>query len=140
MAKRVIKLTEDKLDKIVSSVINEVTSTCLNEKSNTNLLVEMARINTKDGGVFPFNDFEVKIWSNDHNPPHFHIIKDGWNVAFSIESGEVLQIKTQGKKKRIYNYMIENVAQWLSDPCAILPAVSNKDNAMAVWYQLHDNN
>ncbi len=31
-----------------------------------------------------------------------------------------------------------NVVKWLSLPCAILPAVSNQDNAMAVWTQLHD--
>lgn len=110
----------------------------LKEKSKSNLLVEMARINTKDRGIFPFDDYEVKIWSNDHNPPHFHIIKNGWDVTFSIENGEVLSIKSQGDKMQIYKYMTDNVAKWLSSPCAILPAVSNQDNAMAVWSQLHD--
>ena len=129
MAKKV-NLLEKKLDKIVSGVIKEVTS--------ANLLVEIARINTKDRGLFPFNDFEVEIWSNDHNPPHFHIIKDGWDVAFSIESGEVISISSQGKKKQTYEYMTDNVVKWLSLPCAILPAVSNQDNAMSLWTQLHD--
>ena len=49
----------------------------------------------------------------------------------------MLEIKTQGNKKDVYNYMIKNVKQWLSEECAILPAVSNKDNAMAVWKQIH---
>lgn len=133
-----VKLTEDKLNNIISGVIREVTSANLNERNGSNILVEMARINTKDRGLFPFDDYEVKIWSNDHNPPHFHIIKEGWNVAFSIENGEVLYIKTQGDKKKIYKYMTENVVKWLSSPCAILPAVTNQDNAMAVWTQLHD--
>lgn len=137
MAKK-YNILEENLDKIVSGVIKEVASANLNERNDSNLLVEMARINTKDRGLFPFNDFEVKILSNDHNPPHFHIIKDGWNVTFSIESGEVISIGSQGEKKQIYKYMTENVVKWLSSPCAILPAVSNQDNAMAVWTQLHD--
>ena len=56
---------------------------------------------------------------------------------FLIDDGEMLEIKTQGNKKDVYNYMIKNVKQWLSEECAVLPAVSNKDNAMAVWKQIH---
>lgn len=138
MTKKNKIIKEEILDSIVSGVINEVISVKLNEKSKSNLLVEMARINTKDRGIFPFDDYEVKIWSNDHNPPHFHIIKNGWDVTFSIENGEVLNIKSQGDKMQIYKYMTDNVVKWLSSPCAILPAVSNQDNAMAVWSQLHD--
>ena len=136
MAKKIIRLTENELAKAIHSSIKELESVVLNERSNT-LLVEMARINTNDGGLFPFNSFEVKIWSNDHNPPHSHIIKDGWDVSFLIDDGEMLEIKTQGNKKDVYNYMIKNVKQWLSEECAVLPAVSNKDNAMAVWKQIH---
>ena len=36
---------------------------------NEYMIVEMARINkNENNGVFPFNSFEVKIWSNDHSP------------------------------------------------------------------------
>ena len=97
MAKKIIRLTENELAKAIHSSIKELESVVLNERSNT-LLVEMARINTNDGGLSPFNSFEVKIWSNDHNPPHFHIIKDGWDVSFLIDDGEMLEIKTQGNK------------------------------------------
>lgn len=38
---------------------------------------EISRINAKEFyGYFPYNKFDIKIWSNDHNPPHFHIIGD----------------------------------------------------------------
>lgn len=104
-------------------------------------LVEMARINKKESGnsIFPFESWEVKIWSNDRIPPHFHILKDGWNVSFKIEDGSVLQIEGQGKKKDIYNYMVANTADWLNQPCAALPKISNKENAILQWEQLHDN-
>lgn len=50
-------------------------------------LNEMARVNTKEFyGLFPSNKFEIKIWSNDHNPPHFHVILEGWNVIVEIET------------------------------------------------------
>lgn len=42
---------------------------------NKNDLVEIARLNVNEIGNVPFpsNKFNIKIWSNDHNPPHFHI-------------------------------------------------------------------
>lgn len=134
-------ITEDKINKIVDEVVNEVISKSLNETGDeeNGLLVETARINTNDRGIFPFDSFEVKIWSNDHNPPHFHVIKDGWDISFVIETGELLDVKFQGKKIDIGEYIINNVENWLADKCAILPIVSNRDNARAVWCQLHED-
>ena len=59
--------------------VNEEVRKIINGKSvslNKETLVEMARINLKEVGSVPFptNKFEIKIWSNDHNPPHFHLI------------------------------------------------------------------
>lgn len=33
--------------------------------------------------------FDVHIWSNDYNPPHFHILKDDWDVEFFIKTGDL---------------------------------------------------
>ena len=70
--------------------INEEVRKIINGKSvslNNETLVEMARINLKEIGSVPFptNKFDIKIWSNDHNPPHFHVICEGWNISFTIE-------------------------------------------------------
>ena len=104
-------------------------------------LVEMARINKNESGdcIFPFASWEVKICSNDHDPPRFHILKDGWNVSFKIEDGSVLQVERKGKKNEVYNYMANNVAVWLTSHCALLPKITNKENATIQWEQLHDN-
>ena len=145
MAKIII--TEKELEKMVKESVEQVLKEgCLPlNYAETYVvpepLVEMARINKKESGnsIFPFESWEVKIWSNGHIPPHFHILKDGWNVSFKIEDGSVLQIEGEGKNKDIYNYMVANTADWLNQPCAALPKISNKENAILQWEQLHDN-
>ena len=145
--KRVKRLKGKDLQNIIENTITSIISEkeeglSINQpaiQSNQTLLVEMARINMMEQkGYFPYNKWEIKIWSNDHNPPHFHIIKDGWNVSFVIETGEIYEIVSEGNKKGIYNYMVKNVQQWLHSPCAILPLITNQQNAMAQWLQIHD--
>lgn len=51
-------------------------------------IAEMAKLNLHDTGAvpFPYNKFEIKIWSNDYNPPHLHITdkESGWDcISFS---------------------------------------------------------
>ena len=83
MAKKIISITEEDLDKVVK----EATQKVLQEEK---LITEVARININENGrcIFPYNSFEVKMWSNDHEPPHFHVISDGWNISFSRYSGD----------------------------------------------------
>lgn len=103
-------------------------------------IVDKARINKQEGseGLFPYDSWEIKMWSNYHNPPHFHIIKDDWNVSFLIDSGEVFKIEKRGKKKDIFTYMVGNVNAWLDSKCSIEPTITNRKNAKNVWNQIHD--
>lgn len=103
-------------------------------------IADMARINKQEGseGLFPYDSWEIRMWSNDHNPPHFHIIKDGWNVSFLADSGDLLNIEKKGKKKEVFTYMLGNVKDWLDSKCSIEPSVTNRRNALNVWNQLHD--
>ena len=107
-------------------------------ETNNDTLVEMARINTRDNGkLFPTNSWEIKIWSNDHEPPHFHILKDGWNVSFLISNGQLYDIKTRGENEEILRYMCRNIEKWLNSKCAIIPKITNRENAEAQWLQIH---
>lgn len=79
MAKKVIKINESQLrgfvKDTVKSVLDENATLSLNYYDEPEQLVEMVRINMKESGkgsIFPFNAWEVKIWSDDHEPPHFH--------------------------------------------------------------------
>ena len=114
----------------------------LNEEPqmNTDLITEMARINTDESNIFPHNSYEIQIWSNAHIPPHFHILKDGWDVSFLIEYGELYKINKVGKNKQIYKYMLANIGKWLSANCAVLPIATNQQNANAIWKQIHTMN
>lgn len=144
MAKKVIKITEGQFREVVKEsvkkVLDENVAYKLNYEENTEPLVEMARINMKENGkqcIFPYNVWEVKIWSNDHEPPHFHIISKGWDVSFNIETGDLIKIHNQGKEKDVLDYMTSNVKKWLESPSAILPTITNKQNATLQWIQIH---
>ena len=106
---------------------------------HTEPLCEIARINVCESGngLFPYNKWELKVYSNDHTPPHFHVIADGWDVSFLIENGELYRINKKGKNKQIYKYMLANIGEWLSAKCAVLPIATNQQNANAVWKQIH---
>ena len=141
MAKKIIKLTEEKLNQIVKNTINELQSHAINERDNRDALNEMARINKNETGkcIFPYNRWEVKIQSFDHNPPHFHIKCEGWNVSFVIENGNVLEVLTKGDDNEVLEYMTANVKEWLVSKCFAQPKLTNRENAQLIWDQLHDN-
>ena len=102
-------------------------------------LNEMARINISEpqGAIFPYSEYDVHIWSNDHEPAHFHIITVDWDVSFLISNGSLYKVNKEGKKKKTLKYMCDNVTQWLNSPCAVLPVITNRQNAQLQWIQLH---
>lgn len=108
-----------------------------NLQLNKSLIVEMARINMKENNIFPYNKYEIKIWSNDHTPPHFRIKSDGWNISYEIETGKEIEVIEEGEKKSVYKYITKNVNKWLDNKCALIPQISNRENATAQWIQLH---
>lgn len=63
-------------------------------------VVEMATMNlaTPSSGALPSNKYKVQMYSNDHNPPHVHVIYDDHNVEFYIESGEFYKFKKNSKE------------------------------------------
>lgn len=101
------------------------------------MVVEMARINMKENNIFPFREYKIKLWSNDHNPPHFHILCDGWNISYNIETGAEIEIISKGKKRSVYKYISNNINTWLDSKCALILQITNRQNAMAQWIQIH---
>ncbi len=101
--------------------------------------MEVSKINTNESNIFPYNEFEVKIWSNDHEPPHFHVICDGWNVSYAMEDGRRLEVLSKGCERNVFDYMEANVLKWLSSKCFIQPILTNKENTILQWVQLHDD-
>ena len=129
----------DNTDRIIKESIDNFIEEVIGKYQEP--LVEMARINKRENGrcIFPCNKWEVKLWSNDHNPPHFHIICNGWNVSYTIEDGTRISIQSKGNEKNVFDYMENNVRQWLNSKCFAQPKLTNRENAILQWEQIHDN-
>ena len=39
----------------------------------------------------------------------------------------------------IFEYTETNAPRWLSSQCSILPILTNRENAMLIWEQIHDD-
>jgi hypothetical protein len=66
--------------------------------------------------VAKIDDLEIIIYTNDHNPPHFHVMTKERNVdaKFSIETGEYLSGEIDAKnKKRIKAFYLSPKAKML---------------------------
>ena len=50
----------------------------------------------------------VRMYYNDHNPPHFHVLYQGMEAVFAIENGDILDGDLPNRAKRI-------IREWSSD-------------------------
>lgn len=103
-------------------------------------LNEMAKMNNKDpmNSPFPPDKFDIILWSNDHNPPHFHLKgPEEWELIFSIESGKLLKVKHIGKNSKYYRYMVDNVPIWLSMLSYPRRKITNKEELEDLWHRMH---
>lgn len=112
----------------------------LSEKSfeiDDKMLLEMARLNVGNdsNSPFPSNIYDLRMWSNDHEPIHFHVTnnQEGWEVTCSID-GDVLSIKKQTKSLNIKN--VEKLCKaWLDETNKY--GINNKQNAKSIWDSIH---
>lgn len=99
-------------------------------------LNEMARINVGEvNSLFPYNKFNITIYSNDHIPPHFHVIADGWDIKVLIEDGTILGTKKVGNTSQIYSFVEKKINEWLDEPCVKNKKLTNREVAMLSWEQ-----
>lgn len=138
-----VKLTQEQLERVVSTAVKKLMTeeAALKldyyEQSELEELVEMARLNKDNGGntPFPSNVYEVKMWSNDHEPPHFHIInnQEDWEVTADLD-GNILAVKRQSKKMNIQQ--IEKMCkEWLSQKNKY--GTTNRVLAVQSWDVIH---
>ena len=119
-----MKITEEKIDKVVDSVVRE-------------MLTEMARLNVANdnSSPFPSDIYELKMWSNDHEPIHIHIInkQENWEVTVSLE-GKTLEIKKASNKLNIQK-VEKQFKTWLTKNNKY--GINNKKYALSVWDSIH---
>lgn len=127
----------------IKSLLCELLFQEINHSSSTPMdpIVEMTRLNKKDTGAvsFPRNKFAIRIWSNDHNPPHFHVIAEGWDLSFLIENGELYRVNTIGDNMATYNYIVKQVPKWLKMRSKIFKHNTNQEVAENIWSSYDEN-
>jgi hypothetical protein len=94
--------------------------------------------NENEKGLFPYNSHKIKILGNDHNPPHFHVEKDDWDILFTIDKGELYRVNHFGKNESTYDYIVSNIPRWLQLQSANRPHETNQQNAIETWMENND--
>lgn len=96
---------------------------------------EMATINKQENGMslFPNNLCAIVVHNKEHNPPHIHIIMNGWEVCIEIESGDLYRIKKKGKKKSDLSYIVSNIKDWLDSTRIGHINQTNREFALEIW-------
>ena len=131
----------DKIDKIIKEAIDKV----INEEIITyrEPILEMAKLNMKDDGksLFPSNAYNIIVQGDNspNKPPHIHIIskQEGYNIKVLIETGELWQIVSPGRRGRndSFSDVIANAKKWLQQPSYVPMAKgdTNQVFAMGLW-------
>lgn len=113
----------------------------LTENYDRSRLNEMARLNTDEMyGYFPYNKFDVSVFPNDHEPAHFHVIHDGWNIRVSIDTGEILSVKSVGKNSQVYTYVKKCARKWLKKENSQNIKKTNQEIAFQEWEENQKDN
>ncbi|TSE03931.1 DUF4160 domain-containing protein [Aquimarina algiphila] len=108
---------------IFEKILTPILNAYFNEKieSIEKVIIDKERIGT-------VNNMEIRIYPNDHNPPHFHVISRDKkvNAKFKIENCNYISGEISGKEKR-------RIKSFYNDPKTII--VMTK-----VWNKYQNNN
>lgn len=76
------------LEKVLENILLEYMEL---DESTIEYLIEQPTIKQKER-IVTIKNLKIIIYSNDHNPPHFHVLSNDYNVnaKFLIENGEFL--------------------------------------------------
>ena len=82
-------------------------------------IVDMSRINRLETKLFPANSYDIYVNSNDHNPPHLHIIshQEEFDIRADFD-GNILSVKHPGRRTNSvadYNDIQRKLKKWLNN-------------------------
>lgn len=148
--KKIIHITKCELREAVQTVLRQeipsimALNTPISQQKSLN---EIARINVKDkGNIFPYNAYEICVYSNDLNPPHIHVIskQEGYMVRISIASGDLVSVESYGSRERNSSFsdVVKQVKAWFKQASNV-PGFSGKTNqevALGMWSTMNEVN
>jgi len=109
--------------------------------NESELLVEMARVNVREvDGSMPTNKYDVRIWSNDHQPPHIHVTSPDrknadYEAIFEIETGNLIKVLFSKKNGVSFDNLEKLVKQWLNEKSSQVKDKTNREMSMIAWEQ-----
>ena len=109
--------------------------------NESELLVEMARVNVREVvGSMPANKYDVRIWSNDHQPPHIHVTAPDrknadYEAIFDIETGNLIKVIFSKNHGVSFDKLENLVKQWLNEKSSQVKDKTNREMAMIAWEQ-----
>ncbi len=96
------------------------------DKAKKQPLKEMATVGTMD-------DFTILVY-NDHNPPHFHLLKNGeFEAKINIETLEVFAYKFQKNGKTVSGSDLRKLKRWLEEKNLRNSKITNKEAIQFSW-------
>jgi len=138
MARKIIKITEAQFREFITNM-TEVT----NGKGRQNhLLVEMAKLNLKDGGKSEFPSNSFRVWVQGENspnkPPHIHIsnTQEGYEIKLLISDASLFGVNNYGNRNRsdTFNDVIKKAIKWYAEPTLMPGRVgTNQETALYEW-------
>lgn len=128
---------------VIKQIIQETISEYISDNCQRKPLLEMAKLNMKDGGnsLFPSNAYSIIVQGDNspHKPPHIHVIskQEGYNIKILIESGDLWQVVSYGKRNRsdAFADVVKNIKYWLKEISNVPMAKgdTNQVFAMGLW-------
>lgn len=128
-----------KFDRIISEAIDSFIQECEQREP----LLEMAKLNMKDGStsLFPSEAYNIIVQGDNspHKPPHIHVVskQEGYNIKVLIANGELWQVERYGRRGRTDTFkdVIKNIKIWLSQESQVPMAKgdTNQVFALGLW-------
>ena len=113
-----------------------------NKSIESEPLLEMAKLNLKDGGESEFPENAYRVWVQGENSPnkpahmHIHNIQEEWTIRVLIENGELWNVVSFGKRDRKDKFVdiIKLVKKWFQKPTKMPGRIgTNQDAARYEW-------
>ena len=96
---------------------------------------EMARASVKGDGL----PFDVQLYSNDHDPPHAHIVKKGKSTGKFLISKKLPKTYNDitPHNCKISSDDLKELWKWSSKKSKGYPGGTNWDAVSFLWYAIH---
>ena len=143
-------LVEEKLGKTISEYAEKIAKKVISESvkqtetEELELAVDVKILPPSTGecgfankndknGLFPCSQFKILVYGESDHEPVMHVVGFGWDVVFYYENGDLYGIVSAGTNIDVFNYMKNNITEWLKQKSTLYKKASNRDVIHSGW-------